>query len=82
MPGRRINRAQVGKYMEHRKQVEEAAAAKVGISVRSAHRIEWAGGGLRGRNDYSVEIACTEPDAPLQRCAPKRKMHDALANDR
>lgn len=45
MPGRRINRTQVAKYMEHRKELEqEAAAAKVGISVRSARRIECAGG--------------------------------------
>lgn len=45
MPGRRINRTQVAKYMEHRKGLEqEAAAAKVGISVRSARRIERAGG--------------------------------------
>ena len=45
MPGRRINRTQVAKYMDHRKELEqEAAAAKVGISVRSARRIERAGG--------------------------------------
>ncbi len=45
MPGRRINRTQVAKYMEHRKEMEqEAAAAKAGISVRSARRIERAGG--------------------------------------
>jgi transposase InsO family protein len=45
MPGRRINRTQVAKYMEHRRELEqEAAAAKVGISVRSARRIERAGG--------------------------------------
>src|SRR6185312_7306560 len=45
MPGRRINRTQVAKYMEHRKELEqEVAAAKVGISVRSARRIERAGG--------------------------------------
>jgi hypothetical protein len=44
MPGRRINRTQVVKYMEHRKELEqEAAAAKAGISVRSARRIERAG---------------------------------------
>jgi acyl-CoA synthetase (NDP forming) len=40
MSGRRINRTQVAKYMEHRKRLEqEAVAAKVGISVRSARRI-------------------------------------------
>lgn len=45
MPGRRINRTQVAKYMEHRKDLEqEAAAAKAGISVRSARRVERAGG--------------------------------------
>ena len=45
MPGRRINRTQVAKYMEHRKELDqEAAAAKAGISVRSARRIERAGG--------------------------------------
>jgi hypothetical protein len=45
MPGRRVNRTQVAKYMEHRKELEqEAAAAKVGISVRSARRIERADG--------------------------------------
>lgn len=45
MPGRRINRTQVAKYMEHRKELEqEVAAAKAGISVRSARRIEGAGG--------------------------------------
>lgn len=45
MPGRRINRTQVAKYMEHRKELEqEAAAAKVDISVRSARRIERARG--------------------------------------
>jgi len=45
MPGRRINGTQVAKYMERRKELEqEAAAAKVGISVRSARRIERAGG--------------------------------------
>jgi hypothetical protein len=45
MPGRRINRTQVAKYMEHRKELDqEAAAAKVGIGVRSARRIERAGG--------------------------------------
>ena len=45
MPGRRINRTQVAKYMEHRKELEqEPAAAKAGISVRSARRIERAGG--------------------------------------
>lgn len=45
MPGRRINRTQVAKYMEHRKEVEqEAAAAKAGISVRTARRIERSGG--------------------------------------
>jgi hypothetical protein len=45
MPGRRINRTQVAKYMEHRKELtQEATAAKVGISVRSARRIERAGG--------------------------------------
>jgi transposase InsO family protein len=45
MPGRRINRTQVAKYMEHRKELnQEAAAAKAGISVRSARRIEGAGG--------------------------------------
>lgn len=45
MPGRRINRTQVAKYMEHRKELgQEAAAAKVGIGVRSARRIERAGG--------------------------------------
>jgi len=45
MSGRRINRTQVAKYMEHRKRLEqEAVAAKVGISVRSARRIERAGG--------------------------------------
>jgi transposase InsO family protein len=44
MPGRRINRTQVTKYMEHRKELsQEAAAAKVGIGVRSARRIERAG---------------------------------------
>jgi Mu transposase-like protein len=45
MPGRRINRTQVARYMEHRKELEqEAAAAKVGISVRTARRLERAGG--------------------------------------
>ena len=45
MPGRRINRTQVAKYMEQRKELEqEAAAAKVGVSVRTARRIERAGG--------------------------------------
>jgi transposase InsO family protein len=45
MPGRRIKRTQVAKYMEHRKELEqEAAAAKAGISVRSARRIECVGG--------------------------------------
>ena len=45
MPGRRINRNQVAKYMEHRKELEqETAAAKVGLSVRTARRIERAGG--------------------------------------
>ncbi len=45
MPGRRINRTQVAKYMKHRKELDqEASAAKVGISVRSARRIERAGG--------------------------------------
>lgn len=45
MPGRRINRTQVAKYMEHRKELtQEVAAAKVDISVRSARRIERAGG--------------------------------------
>jgi hypothetical protein len=45
MPGRRINRTQVAKYMEHRKELDqEAAAAKAGVSVRSARRIERAGG--------------------------------------
>ena len=45
MPGRRINRTQVAKYMEHRKDLEqEVAAAKAGISVRSGRRIERAGG--------------------------------------
>lgn len=45
MPGRRINRTQVAKYMEHRKQLDQAAAAaKAGISERSARRIERAGG--------------------------------------
>jgi hypothetical protein len=45
MPGRRINRTQVAKYMECRKELEqEPAAAKAGISVRSARRIERAGG--------------------------------------
>jgi len=45
MPGRRINRTQVARYMEHRKELEQdVAAAKVGISVRSARRIERAGG--------------------------------------
>ena len=45
MSGRRINRTQVAKYMEHRKRLEqEAVAAKVGISVRSERRIERAGG--------------------------------------
>jgi transposase InsO family protein len=45
MPGRRINRTQVAKYMEHRKELEqEVAAAQVGISVRSARRLERAGG--------------------------------------
>jgi len=45
MPGRRINRTQVAKYMEHRKELDqEASAAKVGISVRSARRIERAAG--------------------------------------
>ena len=34
----------VAKYMEHRKEMEqEAAAAKAGISMRSARRIEHAG---------------------------------------
>ena len=45
MPGRRINRTQVAKYMEYRKELEqEPAAAKAGISVRSERRIERAGG--------------------------------------
>ncbi|MEO6064517.1 MAG: IS21 family transposase [Lysobacterales bacterium] len=45
MPGRRINWNQVAKYMEHRKELEqETAAAKVGLSVRTARRIERAGG--------------------------------------
>ena len=45
MPGRRINRTQVAKYMEHRKELDqETAAAKAGISPRSARRIERVGG--------------------------------------
>ncbi|MGH8864469.1 MAG: IS21 family transposase [Burkholderiales bacterium] len=45
MPGRRINWTQVAKYMDERKELEQgAAAAKAGISVRSARRIERAGG--------------------------------------
>jgi hypothetical protein len=45
MPGRRINRTQVAKFMEHRKELDqEVAAAKAGLSVRSARRIERAGG--------------------------------------
>jgi hypothetical protein len=45
MPGRRINRTQVAKYMEHRKELDqETASAKAGISIRSARRIERSGG--------------------------------------
>lgn len=41
MPGKRITDLQVTKYKEHRgKHSQEAAAAKVGISVSSARRIE------------------------------------------
>lgn len=43
MPGKRITDHQVSKYKELRRQSEqEAAAAKVGVSVRSARRIERA----------------------------------------
>lgn len=45
MPGGRINRTQVARYMEHLKEMEqEAAAANAGISVRSSRRVERAGG--------------------------------------
>lgn len=61
MPGRRINRTQVAKYMEHRKELEqEAAAAKVGISTRSARRIERAGG-LPSRQDARQWRTRTDP---------------------
>ena len=41
MPGKRITDLQVTKYKEHRgKQTQEAAAAKAGISVSSARRLE------------------------------------------
>lgn len=41
MPGKRIGDYQVAKYREYRRQfTQEAAAAKAGISIRSARRIE------------------------------------------
>lgn len=78
MPGRRINRTQVAKYMEHRKELEqEAAAAKVGISVRTARRIERAGGQLSNGDMRSWRTRIDplapwwEPDiAPLLASAP------------
>ena len=43
MPGKRITDHQVHKYKQHRNQLSQvASAAKVGISERSARRIEQA----------------------------------------
>jgi hypothetical protein len=43
VPGKRITDHQVNRYKELRRQFkQEAAAAKVGVSVRSARRIEQA----------------------------------------
>jgi len=78
MPGRRINRTQVAKYMEHRKEMEqEAAAAKTGISVRTARRIEQAGG-LPSKQDARQWRTRSDPlrqwwesdIAPLLKSAP------------
>ena len=44
MPGRRINRTQVAKYMEHRKDLEWRQRRRKSASVRSGRRIERAGG--------------------------------------
>jgi hypothetical protein len=59
--GRRINRTQVAKYMEHRKELEqEAAAAKAGNSVPSARRIELAGG-LPAKQETRSWRTCSDP---------------------
>lgn len=64
MPGRRINRTQVAKYMEHREQLDQAAAAaKAGISERSARRIERAGG-LPSKQDQRQWRTRADPLAP------------------
>jgi hypothetical protein len=40
VPGKRITDHQVNRYKELRRQFRQEAAAKVGVSVRSARRIE------------------------------------------
>lgn len=68
MPGRRINRTQVAKYMEHRKELEQAAAAaKAGISERSARRIERAGG-LPSQHEPRQWRTRADPLAPWWEC--------------
>ena len=60
MPGKRITDHQVSKYKDFRRRFsQEAAAAKVGISVRSARRIEQLGslGSERGKRSWR-----TRPD--------------------
>lgn len=78
MPGKRITDYQVNKYKELRRQVnQEAAAAKTGISVRSARRIEQTrtlpsqGGARRWRTrpDPLAEVWESEL-VPLLRSAP------------
>ena len=79
MPGTRITDQQVRLYMTHRKQVsQELAAAKSGISERSARRIDKAGAlpsqtprrYWRARADPFVDVWDTEV-VPLLKSAPK-----------
>ena len=79
MPGTRITDQQVRLYMSHRKQVsQELAAAKSGISERSARRIDKAGAlpsqtprrYWRARADPFVDVWDTEI-VPLLKSAPK-----------
>lgn len=78
MPGKRITDYQVNKYKELRRQCkQEAAAAKTGISVRSARRIEQTrtlpsqGGARRWRTRLDPLAQVWESElVPLLRSAP------------
>jgi hypothetical protein len=78
MPGRRINRTQVAKCMEHRKELEQgAAAAKAGVGVafgaadRARGRLaDETGGAEMADASGSAERWWSSDIAPLLEAAP------------